>query len=199
MTILSLGSKCCQLPPATLGSVIPSEFTNSCSRVLPPLQFLTRRNYRRINVCCFKLLRSRVICYTAYAINTLVYVLLLRLCVPRANGNIYPLFPLRYTKAVRARAAHLQGGAVLRERRAEEGVDGVQHDSQHILLQGGVSQALLTLTADLGWEREMPGGPHRSCPPPRRLPGLPPTPLPSTAHPQAHAPPPGDRPEPCPG
>lgn len=55
--------------------------------------------------------------------------------------------PLPCTKA--AVGAHLQGGAVLGERGAEEGVDGVQHNRQHVLLQGRVSQALLTLAADL--------------------------------------------------
>lgn len=54
------------------------------------------------------------------------------------------------TPKLPAAGAHLQGGAVLRERGAEEGTDGVQHDGQHVLLQGGVSQALLTLAANLG-------------------------------------------------
>ena len=56
-----------------------------------------------------------------------------------------------------AAGAHLQGGAVLRERGAEESADGVQHDGQHVLLQGGVSQAPLTLAANLEQKRPMPG------------------------------------------
>lgn len=46
-------------------------------------------------------------------------------------------------------APHLQGRAVLRERGAEEGVDGVKDHIDDVLLQDGVRKMLLTLIAHL--------------------------------------------------
>ena len=46
-------------------------------------------------------------------------------------------------------AADLQGGAVLREGGAEEGVDGVKHHVDDVLLQDGIAESLLSLVTNL--------------------------------------------------
>ena len=45
--------------------------------------------------------------------------------------------------------AHLQGGAVFRERGAEEGVDGVKHHVDDVLLQDRITETLLSVTTNL--------------------------------------------------
>ena len=44
---------------------------------------------------------------------------------------------------------HLQGGAVFRERGAEEGDDGVKDDIDDVFLQDGISKTLLSFVTNL--------------------------------------------------
>jgi len=52
--------------------------------------------------------------------------------------------------------AHLQRGAVLGERRAEEGDDGVEDHVDDVLLQDGIRKTLIALIAHLPRKRQKP-------------------------------------------